>query len=229
MISIVIPVYNQADKIIKCLNGIKNQTYQNFEIIIVNDGSEDNIDEALNSFKNKFDKFLIINQKNSGSNVARNRGTKEVSGKYVIFCDADLILRSDALELMLNTLKKNPDISYAYPSHRFGKKLFKLWEFDEEKLKQMPYIHTTALIRKDHFPGFDEDIKRLQDWDLWLTMLKQNHVGKWIPEVLFKIIDTNATMSSWLPSFAYKLLPFLPKVKKYKEAVAIIKAKHSLN
>ncbi len=229
MISIVIPVYNQADKIIKCLDSIKNQSYQDFEIIIVNDGSTDNVLKALNGYENKFKNFLLINQENGGACNARNNGFEKVRGDYVIFCDADLVLRLDALELMLNTLKDNLDISYAYPSHKFGKKLFKLWEFDEEKLKQMPYIHTTALIRKDHFPGFDENVKRLQDWDLWLTMLEQNHKGKWIPEVLFKIIDTNATMSSWLPSFAYKLFPFLPKVKKYKEAVEAIKAKHRLS
>ncbi|MCK5416654.1 glycosyltransferase family 2 protein [Candidatus Parcubacteria bacterium] len=228
MISIIIPVYNQADKIDKCLDSIKNQTYTNYEIIIVNDGSTDNISDVLNNCKNKFEKINIINQENSGANVARNRGAQEAIGEYIIFCDADLVLRKDALDLMLKTLKENSDVSYVYPSHKFGKKLFKLWEFNAEKLKQMPYIHTTALIRKEHFPGFDENIKRFQDWDLWLTMLENNYRGKWIPEVLFTIIDTNATMSSWLPSFAYKLFPFLPKVKKYKEAMNIIKRKHRI-
>lgn len=228
MISIIIPVWNQADKINKCLDSLKLQTYKDFEIIIVNDGSQDNIHEVLNIYKKEFKKFLVINQVNSGPNYARNRGLREAVGDYLIFSDADLVFRVDALEVMLNTLNRSPEASYVYPSHRFGKKLFRLWEFDEEKLKKMPYIHTTALVRKEQFPGFDENIKRLQDWDVWLTMLKNGHKGKWIPEVLFEIIDTNATMSSWLPSFAYKFFPFLPKVKKYKNAVEIIKKKHSL-
>ena len=86
-----------------------------------------------------------------------------------------------------------------------------------------------ALIRRADFPsgGWDIAIKKLQDWDLWLTMLEQGHIGVWVPQVLFTVMP-GGTISSWLPSFAYKLLPFLGRVKKYNNAVKTVKAKHAL-
>jgi len=228
MISIIIPVYNQSDKLRQCLDSIIAQTYQNYEVIIVNDGSSEQLD--IKDFELKFKNFKLINQENKGSNAARNRGFKEAKGKYLLFCDADIIMQPNMLEAMVSTLDKNSQVSYVYSSFLWGKKLFQLWSFDSEKLKQMPYIHTTSLIKREHFPksGWDENIKRLQDWDLWLTMLKNNYKGIWIDKILFRV-QTGGTMSNWLPSFVYKILPFLPSVRKYKKAVKVIKEKHLLN
>jgi glycosyltransferase involved in cell wall biosynthesis len=229
MISIVIPVYNQADKIGKCLDSIIKQQYSDHEVIIVNDGSIDNISRITEIYRPKFtdDRFYFINQENRGANAARNKGATVAKGEYIIFCDADIVMATDMLIKMFEILQKNPQASYVYSSHRFGFKIFRLWQFDAQKLKQMPYIHTTSLIRKSDFPGFDESIMRLQDWDLWLTMLENGHEGFWIDEVLFTVAS-GGTMSNWLPSFTYKLLPFLPSVKKYKRSVELIKKKHKL-
>ena len=138
-------------------------------------------------------------------------------------------MKPEALEVMLGALNNNLQASYAYPSFYWGKKLFKVGDFDPDKLKAGPYIHTMALIRRADFPagGWDTAIRKLQDWDLWLTMLEQGHVGVWVPQVLFTVAP-GGTISSWLPSFAYKYFPFLKKVKKYKEAVRIVKEKHGL-
>lgn len=228
MVSIIIPVYNQAKKLDKCLKSIKGQTYDNYEIIVVNDGSIDGINLVLEKYKRIFNtRIKIINQGNKGANPARNRGAAAAQGEYLLFCDADLILKPIILELMLEKLISRPEVSYVYSSFRYGFKTFKLWPFDAQRLKKMPYIHTTSLIRKEHFPGFDETITRLQDWDLWLTMLELGHIGVWLNQVLFKI-QTGGTMSNWLPSFFYKFLPFLFQVKKFKEAEGIIKKKHNL-
>jgi len=233
MISIIIPIYNQADKIGQCLESILNQDYNNYEVIIVNDGSNDNIINVIEQFKAKFTKnninFLFLNQKNGGAPNARNNGFKKSKGEYILFCDADIVFKKSALSKMLNTLKNNPKISYVYSNFYWGRKLFKLFPFNPEKLKEMPYIHTTSLIKRNDLPKniWDENIKKLQDWDLWLTMLENNKFGLWIDKTLFKVY-TGGTMSDWLPSFVYKLCPFLPKVKKYKKAMKIIKNKHNL-
>ncbi|MFH1822395.1 MAG: glycosyltransferase family A protein [Patescibacteria group bacterium] len=230
MVSIIIPVYNQADKLAKCLDSINKQTYRDFEIIIVNDGSVDNLQEVISKYKfNNKSKFIFIEQENKGAQGARNRGLGEVKGDYLLFCDADVILNKNCLNDMMQALKSQKKASYAYSSFYWGRKLFRLWAFDSNKLKVGPYIHTTSLIRKEDFPpeGWDEKIKKLQDWDLWLTMLKAGHIGVWINKPLFKI-QTGGTMSSWLPSFVYKLFPILPSVKKYNKAVKIIKEKHGL-
>jgi len=229
VISIIIPVYNQADKLRQCLDSICAQKVprKNYEVIIVNDGSSDEL--SISDYKSEIKNLKIINQENKGSNAARNRGFQEARGEYLLFCDADIIMEPNMFDDMTNALENNPKASYAYPSFYWGAKLFKLWPFDAEKLKKMPYIHTTSLIRREHFPqsGWDENIKRLQDWDLWLTMLEKGKIGIWIDKVLFKV-QTGGTMSNWLPAFVYKLLPFLPSVKKYKKAVEIIKKKHLL-
>ena len=232
MISIIIPVYNQADKITKTLESLVEQTYQDFEVIIVNDGSKDNLDGVLESFLNKTkspNTFFIIHQTNQGAPAARNNGWRKSRGEYLFFCDADAVLIPQALAMMLSELSAQPEASYVYSSFRWGNKLFKLGPFDATKLQQAPYIHTMSLIRRSDFPetGWDESIKKLQDWDLWLTMLEQGHVGLWINKILFRVTP-GGTISSWLPAAAYKLLPFLPAVKKYKAAVKIVKAKHGL-
>ena len=230
MISVIIPIYNQANKLPQCLDSLLQQTYQNYEVIIVNDGSQDNVDQVVANYQSKFPagRWQVIKQTNQGSNPARNRGAEVAQGQYLLFCDADLILKPTMLELMLQALQQHPTVSFVYSSFKYGPKLFKLWPYDADKLRQLPYIHTTSLIRAEHFPGFDNKLKRLQDWDLWLTMLEQGHIGYWLDAILFTA-QAGGGISNWLPSFVYKILPKLPQVKKYQTAVKIIKNKHYLS
>ncbi|MFA4941763.1 MAG: glycosyltransferase family A protein [Patescibacteria group bacterium] len=229
MISIIIPIYNQANKLAECLDSILEQSYQDYEIIIIDDASKDGVEKIFEKYKNRLPIKIFKQKNNQGAPAARNRGLKESRGEYSFFCDADAILAPKALETMLEALKKHPEASYAYSSFLWGKKLFKIGPFSAERLKSGPCIHTMSLIKREDLPGtgWDESIKKLQDWDLYLTMLKEGHEGVWIDKILFTI-QPGGTISSWVPSFAYKLLPFLPAVKKYKKAAAIIKNKHSL-
>lgn len=234
MISVVIPVYNQAGKIGDCFHSILGQTFLEsgkLEVIVVDDGSNDGVKAVVERHLPLFSavgvSLKLISQANQGANPARNRGAADASGELVIFCDADIVLEPEMLKLMADTLAGNPSASYAYSSFYWGKKLFRLWPFDDSRLKAMPYIHTTSLIRRAHFPGFDAKIKKFQDWDLWLMMLGMGHRGVWIDKPLFKV-KTGGTMSNWLPASAYKLFPFLPQVKKYNEAVRIIREKHKI-
>jgi len=230
MISIIIPIYNQAKKLANCLESILKQTIKNFEVLVVNDGSTDNPKEIIENCRSKLAITDYQLSKNQGAPAARNRGLEEARGEYLFFCDADACLEPRALEIMLQALNDHPEVSYVYSSFRWGKKLFRLWPFDDEKLRAMPYIHTMSLIRREDFPraAWDESIKKLQDWDLWLTMLEEGHKGYWIDKILFKI-EPGGVMSNWLPKSFYKIFPFLPSVKKYKQAVRVIKEKHNLN
>jgi len=229
-VSVVIPTYQHGREIGACLASVFQQTLRDLEVIVVNDGSTDNTLEALKPFA---DRIKLINQENRGGNAARNRGWREARGAFVIFCDADIVMRPDMLAKMLAALREHPEASYAYASFKFGWKLFRLWPFDAAKLRQMNYIHTTSLIRREHFPGFDESIRRLQDWDLWLTMLEQGHTGVWIPEVLFRAIPHEGGISTWVPSVFYRI-PWrkfgirLKTVEKFLEAEKIMRAKHKL-
>ncbi|OGG43102.1 hypothetical protein A2841_03855 [Candidatus Kaiserbacteria bacterium RIFCSPHIGHO2_01_FULL_48_10] len=231
LVSVIIPTYQHADELPGCLESLFSQTISPSEIIVVNDGSTDHTKEILQPYEARG--VRVINQQNQGAPSARNRGFDTSTGEFVLFCDADVVLRPDALEKMLQTLEAHPKTSYAYSSFQFGFKTFTLWPFDAEKLRRMPYIHTSSLIRREYFPRFDESLKRLQDWDLFLTLLEQGHEGVWVPEILFTVKARKNGMSEWLPSFIYKIpwpvLGYTPKaVRKYRQAESIIRQKHHL-
>lgn len=231
MISIIIPTYNQANKLGECLDSILTQSVKDIEVIVVNDGSKDDPEKVVKNYIGKFAQknwnLKYLSQENKGAPAARNAGYNQSLGDYLFFSDADAVLTSEALSIMKLTLEKNPNASFAYSSFYWGDKLFELHNFDGEKLKREPYIHTMALIRRTDFPGWDESIKKFQDWDLWLTMLERGHTGAWTGKSLFTI-KPGGTISKWLPSFAYKWLPFLPEVKKYNRAKEVIIKKHQL-
>lgn len=228
MISIIIPVYNHQKELEKCLKSIEKQTYKDYEIIIVDDGSS----PGINKIKLLDTRYSLLVTSHKGANAARNYGYGKSSGNYLLFCDADIEMRPDMLEKMSNALEIHPDAAYAYSSYKYGFKTFKLMNFDSDRLKKMNYIHTTSLIRREAFSCFDESIKRFQDWDLWLTMLEHGNRGVWVPEILFKINTKGGTMSRWLPKGTYsiskKLGIKLNRVEEYEKAKEIVLKKHKL-
>ncbi|MFH1767104.1 MAG: glycosyltransferase family A protein [Patescibacteria group bacterium] len=232
LISVVIPTYQHADTIAACIESTLAQTYDFIEIIVVDDGSTDNTQEVLKQYK---EKLKMIYQENQGPNFARNRGFEEARGEFVIFCDADVIMKPSMLKRMVDTLREYPEVSYVYSAFTFGWKLFRGVSFSERQLKKHNFIHTTTLVRRLDFPGFDINIKRFQDWDVWLTMLTDGKIGRLIPDVLFHVqIEGDSRIGSqWLPSFMYKIpwdrLPWRPgAIKKYQSARSAIAAKHGL-
>lgn len=230
MISIIIPAWNTENTIANTLESIFWQTFSDYEIIVVNDGSTDNTQKILETFESR---IKIIRQENHGANCARNQGWRAAKGEYLFFMDSDITLKKDCLEKLLAALKKHPESAYAYCSFKFGKITFKLWPFSHERLQKMPYIHTGALIRVKDFPGFDETVGRLQDWDLWLTMLERGKSGVWLPEVLFKVALRKNGISQWVPRWFYwipwKIIGWKPKrVLAYETAVEKIKKKHNI-
>jgi glycosyltransferase involved in cell wall biosynthesis len=88
-ISVIIPVYNTEKYLRQCLDSVVNQTLKDIEIICINDGSTDNSLQILNEYANRDSRFIILQQKNAGSAIARNSGLRIVRGKYFAFIDAD--------------------------------------------------------------------------------------------------------------------------------------------
>ncbi|OGH64871.1 MAG: hypothetical protein A2821_00115 [Candidatus Magasanikbacteria bacterium RIFCSPHIGHO2_01_FULL_41_23] len=226
LVSIIIPVFNRPEIFERSLASALSQTYKNTEIIVVDDGSN----PAISTNKPG---VQLFRQDNKGAPSARNFGFFKSKGEFVIFWDADTIAESDALEKMVLTLHNSPSASYVYSDFYFGNKKMPAREFDADALKKNNFVTITTLIRRADFSGFDESLKRFQDWDLWLTMLEKNKTGVYVPEYLFKVIDLKGTISSWLPSFCYqapwKWLPLIrSKVKKYEDSKKIIGRKHNL-
>ncbi len=112
LISIIIPVYNVEKYITHCLNSVINQTYENLEVICVNDGSTDNSLNILKEFKEKDKRIKVINKENGGQSSARNIGLKEFSGDYVFFLDSDDYIHPQTIEILYTCLKSaNTQIS----------------------------------------------------------------------------------------------------------------------
>ena len=104
-ISVVLPVYNVANYLRKCLDSLVNQTFKDFEVICVNDGSTDLSLSILEGFSLTDSRFKIISQENQGLSGARNTGIQEVNGEYVLFVDSDDWLEENALELLYEHVK----------------------------------------------------------------------------------------------------------------------------
>lgn len=161
------------------------------------------------------------------------RVRKQAKGAFLLFVDADEILRPHALQHMAEELERHPEAAFAYPAFRFGWKLFRGQPFDVAVLRKGPCIHTTALLRKEAFPGFDETLKKFQDWDLWLTIAERGGKGIWIPDELFSVAERHQGMSRWLPSFVHRipwpLFGWAPReILRYRKWEGIVKRKHGI-
>lgn len=110
-ISIIIPVYNTGIYLKKCLDSIINQTFQDFEVIIINDGSSDNSMDILNEYSLRYDKFKIYSQDNSGVAITRNFALSLIKGEYIIFIDSDDFVEANFLDTLYNeAIDKKCDI-----------------------------------------------------------------------------------------------------------------------
>ena len=109
MISIIVPVYNVEEYLEECLESIRQQTFTDIEVILVNDGSTDGSREICERYCEKDIRFRLINQENQGQSVARNRGFKESIGQYIMFVDSDDVINTNVLEVLLPYMKTDVD------------------------------------------------------------------------------------------------------------------------
>ena len=110
MISIIVPVYNVEEYLEECLESIRQQTFTDIEVILVNDGSTDGSRQICERYCEKDNRFKLINQENQGQSVARNRGVKESVGQFIMFVDSDDVINTNVLEVLLPYMKTDVDI-----------------------------------------------------------------------------------------------------------------------
>lgn len=106
-VSVVVPIYNVENYLKECLDSLVFQTLENFEVILVNDGSTDRSYEIALDYSRKYNNFKLVSQKNSGLSSARNTGISLAKGEYLYFLDSDDYLEKNTLEILYNTSKKN--------------------------------------------------------------------------------------------------------------------------
>lgn len=152
---------------------------------------------------------IVVNDDEGRAPKKRNDGFKKSTQPFVFFCDDDILLPANYLESLYNALIKNPDIGFSYtgyvgivlhpeshPMH--GNFSIPSIPFSSEALKRGNYISTMSLVRRELFPMFDENLKRLQDWDIWLTIVKNGHRGILVPNLSFfaYYLDSGITSNS---------------------------------
>ena len=108
LVTIIMPAYNAAKYIAEAIESVLNQTYNSWELIIINDGSRDNTENIIKSFNDS--RIILLSQKNTGVSSARNQGLQFANGEYITFLDADDILPVQSLDLRVKFLQNNPAI-----------------------------------------------------------------------------------------------------------------------
>lgn len=187
-ISVIIPAYNAERTILATIKSVQEQSFSDFELIVINDGSKDKTEEIVRAIKD--DRIKIFDYENGGLPTARNRGISHATGEFIAFLDADDLWTPDKLELQLKLLKQHPEAGVAYswtcfmdvdeqqkillfapfPSPTFSGNVY-------QKLLVSNFIHSgsNTLVRRkaiDSIEGFDSTLLSCEDWDYWLRLSK---------------------------------------------------------
>lgn len=185
LISIIIPTYNRSEYLKQCLQSILNQTYNNYEVIVCDDGSTDSTADVVDSFRNKLNIKYDYSFNSGGPACPRNRGINLANGEILAFLDSDDFWHPDKLKLSLNSFDENVDILYhdlfIYPSENiFRKKRIKTYQPKSNVFSELMYrgncvTLSSALIRKSLLKDFDlfntnTDYISIEDFDFWIRL-----------------------------------------------------------
>jgi len=177
-ISVIVPCYNQAQYLDECLQSVLEQTYQDWECIIVNDGSPDNTEEVAFSWTVKDARFKYLKKENGGLSSARNAGIEKAKGEWILPLDADDKIGNQYLELAISFFK-NENIKIIYCQAEFFGKMEGHWNLPPYSLTLLALrniIFCSAFFKKDDWEkvnGYDENLKEgWEDWEFWIHILK---------------------------------------------------------
>lgn len=150
-ISVIIPVYNVEKYLNECLDSVLAQTFKDFEVICVNDGSTDNSPEILRQYADKDQRVKIVTQSNQGLSMARNNGLKEACGRYVYFVDSDDAIHPQCLELAHFLAETNNADLVCFSYAKIKEKMPKVIHFDTKELKsKTTSFPLKSCFRKKH-------------------------------------------------------------------------------
>jgi len=177
LISVIVPCYNQEKYIKDCLDSVLAQTFTDYEVIAIDDGSTDSSVAILNEYAKKDDRIRVIIQSNQGVVAARNNAIKEAKGKYILPLDADDKIHPTCLEKLYKAMCENKgDIITSrvqYFGLKSGEYLFR--EPNKLNMSRDNCLPNASIFKKTDFEkigGYDIAFARgLEDYDLWLNMM----------------------------------------------------------
>ncbi|WP_431157034.1 glycosyltransferase family 2 protein [Winogradskyella poriferorum] len=207
LVSIVTPIFNKATVIEETLESILNQTYKNWELLLVDDASTDNSAEVVNGYIQKDERIKYFEfSENKGAAEARNKGTQMATGDFIAFLDADDLWHKSKLEIQIDLmLNENIDVcfgSYELIDHQSNPQKIKvnaLQTLYYNKLIKANYIGNLTGIYNCKNLGkiYTKDLKKRQDWLLWIEALKRSDKpAKGIKETIAYYRNANNSLSS---------------------------------
>lgn len=188
-VSIIIPCFNQGQYLKEAVDSVLASTYENIEIIVVNDGSTEYLD-VLENFSAP--KTKIIHQDNQGVSSARNNGIKIAAGKYILPLDADDKIHSEYIEKAVKVLEENSDVGIVYCRAAYFGSVNGEWKLKEHKFPNYLWengIFCSAMYRKSDWErsgGYKPEMENgNEDWEFWITLSELGIKAYKIPEILF--------------------------------------------
>lgn len=194
-VSVIIPCYNYGRYLTDAVESVVQQTFQDFEVIIVNDGSTDETENVAESLVKKYHNYriILINQENSGKPaISRNIGIAASKGQYILCLDADDKIASTMLEECLKILESNPTPSIVYTDRLdFDgvEEIVQASDYNFDKLKYENHISYCALYRREVWEqvgGYRANVRGCEDWDFWVAAGARGFSGYHISKPLFK-------------------------------------------
>ena len=205
-VSFVVPVYKTEPYLKKSLESLLNQDYKNIEIVVILDGESQEARDIVDSLKDK--RIVKIEAiEHGGAPKARNEGYKYTTGDYVSFWDSDCYAYPGMARMWVKVFDIQK-CDFVYSGYRFSDKSFMQSEFfDPYILTCNNYIATMFPMKREIFPGFDENLKSLQDWDMWLTISERGYKGYMLEGAAFEteiregISSKGCTPEEWLERY----------------------------
>ena len=205
-ISIITPSYNSEEFIAETIECVINQSYKNWEMIIVDDCSTDKTQEVISQYVEKDNRVkLIINETNSGPAISRNKAILESTGKYIAFLDSDDLWTDFKLKSQLNFMEKHDyKFTYSYYSQitEEGQMIKDIDNLPEKVSYKSTMLSNkigclTVMYNKEYFGNIlMENIRNRQDYTLWLKLLKKVDYAYCFPEVSAKYRIRKGSISS---------------------------------
>jgi glycosyltransferase involved in cell wall biosynthesis len=189
-ISIIVPCYNQAIYLDECLQSVLDQSYSNWECIIVDDGSPDNTKEVTEKWIERDNRFIYLYKENGGLSSARNAGIGIAKGEWILPLDSDDKIGSQYLELAEKEFNKEYTIIYC-EAEKFGTEQGKwlLEDYSRKALAVENIIFCTAFFKRENWVkvhGYDANlIYGWEDWEFWISILKHGGSVYKIPQICF--------------------------------------------
>ena len=192
LVSIIIPCYNHGEYIAETLDSVLGQTYNNWEAIILNDGSTDNSAEIAELYTKKDNRITLVNLPNGGVAKARNYGISIANGEFILPLDSDDIIEPTYIEKAIDVFNEHPDVKVVYCQWEYFGITTKTPPLQYVSYKkQLLYnaIFCSALFRKEDavaIGGYDEKLIGYEDWEFFIRLLDEDSIVYQIPERLFK-------------------------------------------